>query len=106
MRAEWLLAPLEFPSHIGRCPVCPSPPITAMGDRIARIRLHPRFESLQLLLQVSRYLPVVEKKDPEPFPVADAVPKCIGFAGVLGGQIGLAHVPVNESLDPAYAIAN
>ena len=63
---------------------------------ITRIGLHPLLDSLQFLLQVSGYLPVVEKEDKEPFPLADAVPQLIGSEDVLRAHIGLAHVPVKE----------
>src|SRR5947209_3770460 len=63
---------------------------------VPRIGLRPQFERLKFPLQIARHLPVIEKKDPEPFPVADAIPELIGFAGVLGSQIGLAHVRVRE----------
>src|SRR5262249_55438545 len=66
------------------------------GLAIPRIGFHPRLESLQLPRQVSRYLPVVKKEDPESFAVADAAPQLIGFACVLGSQISLAHIPVRE----------
>ena len=65
----------------------------AAGVSIARIRLCPRFESLQLLLQVPGYLAVVEHEDVAPLPIADAIPKPVGYADFLGSQIGLAHVP-------------
>ncbi len=58
--------------------------------------MRPCLDGLQFFLQVSRYLPVVQKKDKEPFPIADAIPQFVGFEGVLDGEIGLSHVPVKE----------
>src|SRR5689334_11469633 len=65
-----------------------------MGTPIARVHLYPRFEVLELSWQVSCNLPVIKKKDPAPFAIADAITKRVGFASVLGGEIRLAHVPV------------
>ena len=73
--------------------VCDPTRDNAGGVSIARIRLCPRFESLQLLLQVPGYLAVVEHQDVAPLPIADAIPKPVGYADFLGAQIGLAHVP-------------
>src|SRR6185437_4025775 len=67
-----------------------------IGEPIARIRLRPRFEVLQLSGKVSRDLTVIKKKEPAPFPVTDSIPKLVGFAGVVHGKIGLAHIPVRD----------
>jgi hypothetical protein len=48
-------------------------------------------------VQISGNLPVVQKQDKEPFPLADAVPQLIRFRDVLRAQIGLSHVPAKKS---------
>src|SRR5438270_4691590 len=84
-----------LPFRIGLFPVYPSPPKQQRAANHAGTFASTIRDSASLSAS-SRYLPIIEKKDPEPFPVADPIPKIIGFAGVLGGKIRLAHVVVGD----------
>src|SRR5215831_15796027 len=71
---------------------CDPTPENAPWISITRIRLCPRFESLQLLLQVPGYLAVIEHENEAPLPIADTIPKRVGFADFVRSLIGLPRI--------------
>src|SRR5262249_14100610 len=90
-----LLRGLNSPFILAGAPCDPTPD-NARRVSIARIRLCPRFERLQLLLEVRGYIAVVEHQDVAPLPIADAIPKPVGYADLLVSEIGLAQVPPDK----------
>src|SRR5262245_53325300 len=61
---------------------------TVMGRAFARVILRPDAAELNRFVQILCHAKLILKRYEVPFPFADTIPKCVGFPGVIGCEVG------------------